>query len=173
MNCKKCGQRIPPRVKIDGKSHVTASRTHCLECVPWKTKAQPLSVEEKLQKKRGSVSRWRQRRIQEDGVDPISARAVKKRTFIIELTNGCQACGYNRCRDAISFHHMKDKAFHLTVRRFQLGADNLIRELKKCVVLCHICHTEHHAGILEADLPLMNLDFIRALDQNAHVFRQF
>lgn len=171
MDCKKCGNRIPSRVRINGSSHVTASRTHCLTCVPWKTKAQPLSVEERKLERRGSVSRWRKRRIEEDGVDPISARAIRKRTFIIGLTNGCQVCRYNRCRDAISFHHLKDKVFHLTVRRFQLGAENLLSELKKCVVLCHICHTEHHAGILENNLSSLNQDFIRALEESADVFR--
>lgn len=75
---------------------------------------------------------------------------TKKR--IVESMGGeCQICGYNRCLSNLSLHH-KDP----TKKDFGLGGvranpkswSKIIEELRKCVLLCHICHTEIHEKLI-------------------------
>jgi hypothetical protein len=172
MNCRKCGDNIPSRIKIDGISHVIASRTHCLSCIPWKTTIQSLSSKERSLRNCKKFSSWRKRKIKESGEDPISARAIRKRNFVIGLTAGCQICKYNRCRDVICFHHVRNKEFPLTVRKFQHSAEVLLKELRKCVILCHNCHTEHHAGILShINMQELNQQFSIIMERNFSKFK--
>ena len=57
---------------------------------------------------------------------------------------GCVVCGYDRCLEALHFHHVgdgKDKA----VSRCRSVA-SVDREIAKCVLLCANCHTEVHSN---------------------------
>jgi len=75
---------------------------------------------------------------------------TKKR--IVESMGGkCQICGYDRCLSNLALHH-KDP----TKKDFSLGGvranpkswNKITEELRKCVLLCHICHTEIHENII-------------------------
>lgn len=64
----------------------------------------------------------------------------------------CCLCGYNRCIDALEFHHVDEKK-----KRFGLSQNGLTRswkktriELEKCILLCSNCHRELHAGLIAA-----------------------
>ena len=66
----------------------------------------------------------------------------------------CSICGYSKCDRALTFHHLnpKQKDFSLGSLRANPKSWNIVvTELRKCVLLCHICHTELHEGII--DLP--------------------
>ena len=57
----------------------------------------------------------------------------------------CVRCGYNKCQDALEFHHQDptQKEFHLGEKR-GLSIEKLIPELNKCLLVCRNCHTEIH-----------------------------
>ena len=64
----------------------------------------------------------------------------------IKLLGGkCSICGYNRCIDALEFHH-KDPS----VKEFKLGSRNTMswseykNEAMKCILVCSNCHKEIH-----------------------------
>ncbi len=60
--------------------------------------------------------------------------------------NKCSKCGYNRCIEALEFHHIDsvNKEFTLS-KMFQNKSWNLIeKELAKCILLCANCHREVH-----------------------------
>lgn len=80
-----------------------------------------------------SVRAWRQR---------AKARAVEF------LGGKCQNCGYNRCLRALAFHHRdpRKKDFGISSRCISWGS--MVKELKKCVLLCSNCHMELHDGML-------------------------
>lgn len=60
--------------------------------------------------------------------------------------NGCAICGYDKCNEALEFHHVNPKN-----REFSLNADNMdkntnmVKEINKCILLCANCHKEIHA----------------------------
>lgn len=64
----------------------------------------------------------------------------------------CQRCGYNKCSNALEFHHKDPSQKDAALSFMLVGApnrDRLIAELKKCVLLCANCHREYHAGLFE------------------------
>ena len=76
----------------------------------------------------------------------------KLKNEIIELCGGkCRICGYNKCHEAMDFHHLDrtQKEFELSSRR--RGKVAKVKEALKCVLLCCRCHREVEAGI--ANLP--------------------
>ena len=62
-----------------------------------------------------------------------------------EYGRKCVVCGYNKCVDALEFHHTDplEKEFHLGERR-GLSVDKLRNELNKCMLVCRNCHAEIH-----------------------------
>ena len=60
-------------------------------------------------------------------------------------SNGCAICGYDKCCNALDFHHVlpEDKKFQINAVNFSKYSSNkLVDELNKCILLCCICHRE-------------------------------
>lgn len=57
----------------------------------------------------------------------------------------CYKCGYDRCPNAMEFHHVdpEEKDFAISTR---LSWEAVTKELARCVLLCANCHREVHAG---------------------------
>jgi hypothetical protein len=68
----------------------------------------------------------------------------------VEMLGGkCLRCGYNKCLDALCFHHpdpsKKDDMFkRLRNRKWDYIKQELVRQ--ECVLLCANCHAETHSG---------------------------
>ncbi len=67
----------------------------------------------------------------------------------IKMLGGkCSRCGYDRCVDALEFHHVNP-----VEKEFKLGSGNTMswqeykRELAKCILVCSNCHKEIHSEI--------------------------
>ena len=70
----------------------------------------------------------------------------------VHLLGGkCQNCGYNRCYQALDFHHInpqeKDFSFGQIIGS-PTAWKHIEKELKKCRLICANCHAEIHEGIL-------------------------
>ena len=67
--------------------------------------------------------------------------------------NQCRKCGYNRCENALDFHHVdpetKTSAVHDYVRRALVKEAR--EEANKCILLCSNCHREFHAGLISLE----------------------
>ncbi len=74
---------------------------------------------------------------------------AKKQEIINALKNkGCIICGYNKCLPALAMHHIKPSEKTIVADKMKrLGWDKFYEELKKCIVVCHNCHTEIHNGL--------------------------
>ena len=61
--------------------------------------------------------------------------------------DSCQICGYNRCIDALEFHHNNSsgKDFSISEKGYTRSWPKVKEELDKCVLLCANCHREKHA----------------------------
>ena len=67
----------------------------------------------------------------------------------IKLLGGrCCRCGYNKCIDALEFHHTDPQE-----KDFKLGSGNTMSwkeyktEALKCILVCSNCHKEIHSEI--------------------------
>lgn len=77
----------------------------------------------------------------------ILRRNMKKQAVKI-LGGKCLKCGYNKCIDALEFHHENPN-----VKEFKLGSGNTMswkqykEEAMKCILVCSNCHKEIHSEI--------------------------
>ncbi len=66
----------------------------------------------------------------------------------VEFKGGkCQMCGYNRCIEALEFHHTdaSQKDFGLSDKGYTRSWIKIQAEIEKCVLVCANCHRELHA----------------------------
>ena len=59
----------------------------------------------------------------------------------------CQVCGYNKCNEALEFHHLNPDEKDFSLSGQHKSIELLKKEVDKCVLLCCRCHREVHAGI--------------------------
>ena len=82
-------------------------------------------------------------------VEKVTKRRRKLKAMAVgELGGCCMKCGYDKCIDALEFHHNDPKQ-----KEFQIGSGNTMawdrikEELKKCILVCANCHREIHAEV--------------------------
>ncbi|RJQ51653.1 MAG: hypothetical protein C4526_09410 [Nitrospiraceae bacterium] len=64
----------------------------------------------------------------------------------VEYKGGsCESCGYNRCIEALEFHHYTGKDFSISEKGYTRSWTKVREELDKCILLCANCHREIHA----------------------------
>ncbi len=79
-----------------------------------------------------------------------------KTNLVNKLGGKCVICGYNKCPAAFDFHHKnKNKENNVSVLLKNASKEKLLKEIKKCILLCSNCHRELHFGIIgqRLDLP--------------------
>lgn len=145
-NCVDCGEYIPSRLMVDGKSHVLASRKRCLGCQPFKKRLGVRPIEAKLlPKTMTNYASWPEAWKEEHRLRVLEKGRERKKT-LVELGGGvCLMCGYSHCLRAMSFHHRvrEEKSFPLdaaNIRSRPWAA--LVAERQKCDLLCVRCHAE-------------------------------
>ncbi len=73
-----------------------------------------------------------------------------KQKAIKYLDSKCKLCGYNKCIQALEFHHInpEEKEFK-PADMARYSWKKVQKELDKCVLLCANCHREvHNNGLL-------------------------
>lgn len=77
-----------------------------------------------------------------------SKRRKKLKQLGVEFLGGrCIRCGYNKCIDALDFHHPNDdKSFGIADKGVTRSWKKLKEELTKCILLCANCHREEHSN---------------------------
>jgi len=159
--CLKCGIAFKNRVVIDGKPRNLGGRKYCLTCSPYMkhntrpigfTSAQNCTCElcgkeyyYTRKDRRGATtkmcasckaSRFRQN---------IKLRAIEA------LGGKCQGCGYDKCVQALHFHHLDPSKKGFALSSANRGWGVIKKEIDKCVLVCANCHAEIHAGIRVID----------------------
>lgn len=86
-------------------------------------------------------------------VDKHRNRLEKIKQEAVKYKGGkCSQCGYDKCLDALDFHHIdplqKDWSIRSSLMRKSLHLEKLKPELDKCLLVCCRCHREIHAGLI-------------------------
>ena len=61
-----------------------------------------------------------------------------------KLSKGCSVCEYNKCANALEFHHNGDKEFLINTACGK-SLKKIKEEIEKCTLLCANCHRELHS----------------------------
>ncbi len=87
-------------------------------------------------------------------IEAVKKRRKKIREKAIEYLGGkCQICGYDKCTEALEFHHLNDsnKDFGISSGGHARSWERVKSELEKCMLLCANCHREVHAKSQRSD----------------------
>lgn len=85
-------------------------------------------------------------------IKAVAKRRKKVREMAINYKgNKCMVCGYNRCIQALEFHHIgnSQKDFGISDKGYTRSWEKVKKEIDKCVLLCANCHRELHVGITQ------------------------
>ena len=83
-------------------------------------------------------------------IKAVYARRKKIRAMAVEYKGGkCKKCGYDRCIDALEFHHIDpaQKDFNISSKGYTRSWIKVKAELDKCIMLCANCHRELHSKV--------------------------
>jgi len=70
-------------------------------------------------------------------IKAVSKRRKKLKQMSIEYKGGkCNVCGYNKCVDALEFHHLEEKQFGLSKNGLTRSWDKLKQNLINVFSVC-------------------------------------
>lgn len=96
----------------------------------------------------GNKIRWKCLKCE---TEAVQKRREKIKIMAIAYKGGkCQCCGYDKCVQALEFHHIDptQKDFGLGAKGYTRSWDKNKEELDKCVMVCANCHREIHYNII-------------------------
>ena len=73
----------------------------------------------------------------------------KRKTDLVEAFGGkCQICGYDKCQEALQFHHIdpSQKQYGIAQKGHCRKWDEVVLEAGKCILVCANCHVEIESG---------------------------
>lgn len=160
--CKKCTKHFKTRVIINEiKTTLSNSRKCCLDCSPYITYNNSQSekvraIAEACSKSIIICSLCSRKYIYNRSAGHTltncnSCIVLHRKNNIkiksVEYKGGkCLSCGYNRCINALSFHHVNKAEKKFTIGgNYNRSWKSIQIELDKCILLCTNCHIELHA----------------------------
>jgi len=158
--CKKCNKNFPYQIKIEGKVRNLGSRKYCLECSPFgKHNTRTIEVSKTTKICRCCLV---EKKIDDfyfktDGYAYCYCKIcmnTKRRDYFrnikkqsIQYLGGkCELCAYDKCNDALEFHHRIPEEKEYSISSYKsTNFEKLKLELNKCDLLCANCHREVHS----------------------------
>lgn len=158
--CKGCTNNFPNRIIIDNKERLLHKRAYCLICSPFGTRKKCRPQQQMGVFKCNTCNANYMYNVKKKNTSYASTtrcgpcirkeqRHKRKLKMIAYKGGSCKLCGYNKNIKALVFHHLDPhkKDFNISGNSM-LAWHKIEKELDKCVLLCHNCHTEVHDGTL-------------------------
>jgi hypothetical protein len=143
-SCEKCGNAFSSWARVAGRRRNLSSRKHCLLCVPFgegTSRAQPEATHPCVLC--GKLTEGRRRRC---GSCNTKIRRYRTKAAAIRVLGGCCVdCGWSGHQAGFQFHHVADDKDFTIGDVANRSWKVILRELKKCVLLCAICHAVRHS----------------------------
>lgn len=82
--------------------------------------------------------------------ESVQKRREKIKLLAIKYKGGkCQCCGYDKCVEALEFHHIDPatKEFGIGENGYTRSWNKTKQEIDKCILVCANCHREIHCGV--------------------------
>lgn len=76
-------------------------------------------------------------------------RRNTKLRLVESFGGSCCVCGYNKCVDALEFHHIDPLEKEFSISSVCTSWEKIVNEVKKCIMLCSNCHREIHSNIID------------------------
>lgn len=88
-----------------------------------------------------------------------SFRQRLKERAVYVMGEKCACCGYDKCIQALEFHHLnfEEKEFTITSSSNH-SWESIKQELQKCILVCANCHREIHYGFINNSLLKSSYD---------------
>jgi predicted transcriptional regulator len=84
--------------------------------------------------------------LKKNKVQSVTNWKIRLKEKSVEYKGGkCEKCGYNKCINVLSFHHLDPSQKDFSIAGKCLTWDKLKNELDKCSLLCMNCHQELHS----------------------------
>ena len=94
----------------------------------------------------------------------VKYRKMRKQLMLDGFGCKCQICGYNKCNEALEFHHLDPSQKDMALSKDILSWSKTINELKKCICVCANCHREIHQGLINIDTTKQYFDETKVKD---------
>jgi len=152
--CKKCNNKFPNRIKIDGKTKNLCNRKYCLTCSPWgehNTSKVHIKDKHEYRCKCGETSPdkfyGKGKTTCKNCHNQLSIKRFKKnRSKAIAYLGGkCIECGYDEYECALAIHHLDPTAKDPNFARMKGWSwERILKEIQQCTLYCTRCHTVLH-----------------------------
>lgn len=83
--------------------------------------------------------------------EAVSKNRKNRKLKLVEICGGkCIICGYNKCIQALEFHHInvETKDFTISTKGLCRSLEKALTEIKKCILVCANCHRELENNII-------------------------
>lgn len=165
--CVNCGKIIPSKIIINGILKKIKNRKRCFECLKFGERPKK-EIPKNFSSYQNWPAEWKiKHRIK------VKARITKRRQEMLDLAGGkCIKCGYNKCPRALSFHHRdpSSKIMNLdSSTMMTYSYEDVLKEIKKCDLLCMNCHAEIHYEIDKLKASQIEFEWIpgKSLDKKS------
>lgn len=82
-------------------------------------------------------------------IERTTMQRKKRKKMLVDLKGGkCEICGYDKCIEALEFHHLDPNKKEINISNSSIHDIELFKkEIDKCILVCSNCHKEIHAEI--------------------------
>jgi hypothetical protein len=153
--CKKCNERFPNWIEIEGKQKSLHRRSYCLSCSPYKSnRGQKIkSIKSRNARKLKNCPLCRRNFPWNKNIVCSSCRKKylrfkQKKKALEILGNKCNNCGTDDFY-CLTFHHLVplEKSIELAASFGSKSWEQIENEISKCCILCYNCHMKEHSRI--------------------------